>query len=175
MTAPTPSSTKQTARPFPVGTDCGPADTADAVHKLIELLQRQRGLYEQLRGLGHQQGQLIESGSPQSLLAVLSQRQQLVDDLADISGQLEPYRDRWEAFWGGLSEPDRHQIGALVGALEGLLAGIIDQDDQDRKRLEQSKAVVGHELGRVTQTGAALQAYRNTPPPSASRFTDQQG
>jgi len=145
------------------------------VQALIALLRRQRDAYEQLRGLSGQQGPLIDEGSAEALLGVLSQRQRLVDTLAGLNRGIEPYRMQWSQFLEGLVEDDREQIGGLVRDVEGLLSGIIEQDERDRRRLEASKQVVGKELGRVAHSSAAMNAYKVSTASSGARFTDRQG
>lgn len=151
------------------------SDGSLGVGRLVELLDRQREVYEQLKALSHQQAQMISSESPEGLLGVLSARQHLVDELGKLNSDLEPYRGQWSSFWGRLGSDDQARVNGLLNQAEQLLAGIIEQDNRDRQELEQSRDRIHRELGRVVQSGAALQAYRTGRVAAQNRFTDQQG
>jgi len=154
----------------------GPLPVADHADAVVLLLERQRGLYEQLRELGEKQRQLIQDQLPEPLLVVLSQRQQLVDELAQINHELEPYRSNWRRFYGALSGPDQKRVGGLVQEVETLLASIIEKDNHDQTQLEQAKRLVGDELGLAVRAGAAVHAYKTQFAAGRGRqLTDRKG
>ncbi len=64
---------------------------ADVGH-LVDRLTQQRDLYQQLKTLSDQQGQLIADGQAEQLLAVLSQRQGLVDQLTQLNEKIVPFK-----------------------------------------------------------------------------------
>ncbi len=150
---------------------------------LLDLLARQRDLYQELQGLSARQQSIIAQGQTEQLLLVLSERQVLVDRLTAINKDLAPLRGRMSELTDGASEDTRMRIRGLVDEVQQLLASIIDRDEQDRRHLEASKASVGQELSRVNTAPAAINAYksnafRKAAGPAlvgAARFTDSRG
>ncbi|MDD4891809.1 MAG: flagellar export chaperone FlgN, partial [Phycisphaerae bacterium] len=57
---------------------------------MLDLLVRQHELYRELRRLARTQRDLIAAEDPSALLNLLSQRQKLIAQLADINIRLEP-------------------------------------------------------------------------------------
>lgn len=178
MTTPTPSprherpgSTQDNSLDAVVQADGG----ADTTENLVALLEQQCGLYEKLKELSDQQSRLVIEGAPEPLLQVLASRQRLIDELTRVNSGLLPYRSKWDEYWGSLNEPDRQRIGALIQKVEGMLGGIIEQDNHDRQRLEEATGSIREELAGTTHASAAMQAYKVQPSEGGGRFTDRQG
>lgn len=142
---------------------------------LIELLSRQKHLYQQLHSLSAQQAGLIEQSQTERLLSVLSQRQMLVDELSELARKISPYRSQIPAIAEAAPAVQRTVLRTLVAEVQELLQGIIEQDDKDRARLAAAKAGVQRDAGRVVRGGVALNAYRSAPGGVSPRFTDHQG
>jgi hypothetical protein len=150
------------------------ADSAAAA-QLPALLEEQAGLYTQLHALSSQQGKLVD-GQADALLAVLAQRQGLIDRLLESNRKLEPYRVRWSAVLGALDPASRGRIGALVEKIGLVRQAIQRQDDEDCRRLSQASGDLARELARVSNSGQAARAYRGAQAhAAASRFADQRG
>ena len=141
---------------------------------VVGLFEEQLDLYQRLRDLGTEQGRQIHGGSVQTLLGVLSERQKLIDQLTQIEQQLAPIRKQWDQLRATLSDADRARIRDLVRQIEDILSAIIKQDEQDRQELSQARSQIGEELGRLSHTSTALQAYQ-TRPATDNRFTNRQG
>ncbi len=175
MTVPTPTTTTKNQPVTPARSGAPVAPIAHSVQTLVTLLERQQSLYQQLHSLSDQQGQMVATGSTEALLSLLAQRQQFIDELGKINTELQPYRSQWPQLKKKLAEPDRRRISALVEQAEQMLSGIIEQDNRDRQQLEQSKTHLGGEMGRVSQGGAMMRAYKTSSGRDANRLTDQQG
>ncbi len=175
MTEPLSVSASQSSKVTLPGQPLRDGDTATDPQVLIGLLEQQRSVYQQLAQLAQEQGRLVRDGASEPLLAVLAQRQQRVDELTQINIKMEPYRSRWEQLYNRLSMQDRQRVAGLVQEVQGLLSTIIEQDNHDRQQLEQSKSLIHNELGRVTQAGAAMQAYKVRPASGGGHLTDRQG
>lgn len=141
----------------------------------MELLDRQRFLFEQLDKLTSGQGQLVPPDDTGPLLAVLGDRQRLIGQITEVSADLAPYRQSWRQICDGLDDPARNRINELVEQVESLLSVILEQAEQDQRHLEEAKAQLADQLGKVSVAGAALQAYRQVHDSVTSRFTDRQG
>ena len=151
-----------------------PTPSSESVASLTDLLGRQCSLYEQLCSLCEQQHRQITSGSVEELLDVLSQRQDVINQLAQIERDIEPYRRRWQEFWGQQDDGDRQRINETLQRSQRALALIIEQDDRSRQMLEDARERLGGELTQISHAGAAMQAYKVSSPPD-NRFTNQQG
>lgn len=185
MTSSNPASAKQQTAPHELSSAAGePVVTgsdADSTQQLISLLEQQCHIYQQLQDLGRTQGELVNSGASEPLLRVLASRQKLIDELARLNSEMEPYRAQWPQVFGSLSESKREQVASLVKQVEQMLATIIDQDNRDRKQLEDAKGQIGNELSRVAHAGTAIDAYKVQRPvgnpgrSGLSSMTDRRG
>ena len=146
------------------------------------MLTRQRDLYRSLDGLSEKQRVIIAEGQAEQLLAVLSERQMIVDQLTQTNDAIAPLRGRMSEIAEAAPEGQRDRLRGLVGEVQGLLESIIQRDEADRQTLETSKAKVGQELAKVNTAPAAINAYRanayaktSAARPAAARFTDSRG
>jgi hypothetical protein len=147
----------------------------DAAAQVPALLEEQAGLYAQLHALSSQQGKLVD-GQPDALLAVLSQRQGLIDRLLESNRKLEPYRQRWSAVLAGLGAGRGRRIAELVEQIGRLRQAIQKQDDSDCDRLSRASGDLARELARVSNSGQAARAYRGVHAGAAfNRFADRRG
>ncbi len=165
-------------------THAHPHANADAgLDRLLDLLAAQRDLYTQLHGLSARQQDLIAAGETERLLAILSERQTLVQQLTAINADLAPLRSEMTALSEAAPADRRQALRSLVDEVQHLLEAIINQDETDRRSLESAKAEVSQELRRTTAAPRALRAYRSNAPqgvgvaarPATSRFTDRRG
>lgn len=141
---------------YPADGKARPAWVADA-------LVRQLEFYQRLDTLSARQSELISDDNTDGLLAILGERQALIDRITEIGARLEPVRAAWEAFLLGLPGPTREQIGTLVDALGALAGRVAERDEADRRRLEERRAVVGAELTTIGRGRSALAAYGGRP------------
>lgn len=142
---------------------------------LLKLLIHQRDLYRQLKMLSDQQAALIAAGDTDQLLAILGQRQRMVDALTTTNRDLAAYRKASPDLQAGLLPGQREEVRTLMDEVDALLHGIIEQDDRDRQQLQSAQQAVGAQIKQVARGGAAVNAYRSNPGGFASRFTDRRG
>ncbi len=126
---------------------------------LRRVLGEQRELCRALEAMCERQAVLVREGDSDGLMRVLSQRQALVDRVAELSDQVVPFRESWEARMAGLSESDRREIEGTVGDITGLIERIGRHDDSDRAALEAQRDVLSKELTSVSRGRGALGAY----------------
>ena len=151
-----------------------PISNSPSADRVLELLTRQRLLYEHLDGMSRQQTELISTGQAESLLSLLGKRQQIINQLNDIQRALEPFRAVWDQTIAGMDDASREQASQMVKETEQVLSRIIAQDEQDRSQLEKAKDAVGNQLSQAKQGGAAVNAYRAAAQ-GAARYTDRKG
>ena len=166
------------------GSAAAPPATSDEAANLIDLLTQQRDLYAQLSEFSGQQRQIIDAGQTEQLLAVLSQRQGIVAQLTHINQQITPLRQRMTAISEAAPPAVRQTLRDLVDQVQQMLQAIIEDDEADRRTLEESKARVSRELTKVKTAPAAINSYKSNAyrPPTAGlplrgapRFTDARG
>jgi hypothetical protein len=144
-----------------------PADAQARPAWVAAALTRQLELYGRLDQLSLRQGALIDDDDTDRLLAVLGERQVVVDEVAEIGTRLEPVRQDWDGFLHGLPAPTREQLRHLVSTLTDLAGIVAGRDEADRRRLELRRSEVGEELASVTRGRSAVRAYggRGSPVP----------
>ena len=142
---------------------------------LIALLEKQQALFEQFHQFSSQQADFVASGQTESLLSVLASRQRLLDELANLKVELEPYRSDWQQFQSQLSVTQRQHVDDLLKQTHSYLQEVMEQDQRDQAALQHLQGQVGSQLQRAVQAATAVQAYRAKPATQSPRFTDRQG
>ena len=125
------------------------------VGTLVRALSGQKALYLQIWALAKQQSGHVASGESEALMTVLAARSRLIEQVAPLDRELQPYKGRWQEVLDGLPTADRKAVGGLLQDVQKLLSDILALDEQDKESLVRQKSVVGTEIRR-TVTGAAL-------------------
>lgn len=150
-----------------------PSQQAEA---LLALLTEQHDLYRQLHALSGQQAQCIRDGSTEQLLALLSQRQTVIDSITRSNTQVAPYREQWPSLRDTVDPSLRDRVHSTLDEIEQLLNQVVEQDERDRAELKGAQAQIGSQMGNVNRAGQAIQAYG--PPKTSTKaptFTDRRG
>lgn len=147
---------------------------------LIDLLDQQRSIYQQLVELSVRQSQLVQAGDAEPLLSLLTQRQRLIDDLTQLNGSIEPYKQNWPALWARLDAASQASIQTLIDSVQKLLDRILAQDEQDRQQLSAQRDRTGAQLKQVNAGSAVNRAYGKALGGGAgsdgnNRYTDDRG
>lgn len=142
------------------------------VTALIGLLEEQRGLYGRLRLLAERQRGLVVQDDPQPLLALLTERQRLVDGLVGLNGRLAPYRSEWTTVYGGLDEPKRRQVAELLEEANAALGSILQSDSHDTAALTARRQGMVQQLATVDAGARAGAAYATAGATARSRLAD---
>lgn len=143
--------------------------------ELIELLTQQCVLYEAIRRISGEQAKTVAAADAETLLNLLSQRQHLLDRINQINQTLEGYRKHWRAVYDALTPEGQKQVAKLVEQAQDALAAIIEQDEIDRRALEQSKAELSRNIVHTNKAGLAMAAYGGKAFKPAPRYTNHQG
>jgi len=151
------------------------ATQACVADTMIQLLSEQRELYVRLGALTDKQHSLITSDQPQRLLAVLADRQKLIEQLERLAVKMRPYQQQWSQVRSELAESEAERVDQLLGQVDALLAKILTKDKEDAQLLAARKGAVGQEMHALKtgkQAGAAYTAASCTYPVSME-WTDQ--
>jgi hypothetical protein len=129
------------------------------VKDIAKLLIQQRELYRMLGRLSERQRGFITGNEPERLLALLAERQRLIERLTAIQRRLKPYQADWRRIREGMGGDEGRQIDALVGEVDGLLAEILRKDEADTALLSARKQETGRAIGVVQAGRSAGAAY----------------
>ncbi len=134
--------------------------TAADAEKLISLLNRQVGIYTRLEQLSSRQRGLIVAEDQQQLLALLAERQKLVDELSVLNQGLIPLQKYWRANRETVAPSLRAEADQLVGRAGEILQRILGADEQDARILSARKAQTAKQVTALAQGRQAFEAYR---------------
>jgi flagellar biosynthesis/type III secretory pathway chaperone len=135
---------------------------------ILEALEQQVGCYRRLAKLADQQHEHVRQSRTEELLCVLSQRQEVLDQVATLEQDILPAKRRWTDYLGGLPADKRTQAQGLMAESRALLEQITAADRNDALVLQQRKIEVGRALRQnavarqVNRTYAAT-AYTQRP------------
>ncbi len=131
---------------------------ADA-EALISLLRRQVSIYTCLEQLSGRQRGLIAAEDQQQLLALLAERQKLVDELGVLNQGLIPLQKYWRANRETVAPSLRREADQLVGRAGEILQQILGVDEQDARILSARKAQTAKQVTALAQGRQAFEAY----------------
>lgn len=166
----------------PVDSRSAPMGAPDGIHgnpevwapRLARVLDRQREIYERLELLSLSQAALINEDQTDDLLAVLGQRQSLIEQLTALNDEMAPFAERWSELAPRLSEHHRSALRQRFDDVGRLVESITRRDEGDRRALEARRSSVGSELQSLTRSRGAVAAYSRAQTPEA-RFQDRRG
>lgn len=156
---------------------------SDATQPLIEdawkdrlraVLTEQHDLVSQLATLVEKQESLISEGKTEPLLALLSDRQRIVDRIAERQEELSELTRNLEARLEHLPPDERQQFRSLIDGITEHLGHIMARDEQDRSTLQSRRDKTHSELQSISSVKQARNAYLTKGSPG-SRFADRQG
>ncbi len=126
-----------------------------------------------------QQGEYLTAERSGALLAVLQERQGMIEELNELSMALEPYRAAWPEIWSVLDGTERGEVQEMVRAIQRVVEDVIERDAEDRDLLQREKSRLQDELGSMNTVRDSQRAYGQPVhrgiEPITNRFTDRQG
>ena len=129
------------------------------VGTLSRALSGQKSLYIQILALAKQQSSYVATGESESLMTVLAARSRLIEQVAPLDRELQPYKGRWQEVLDGLPTADRKVIGGLLQEVQKLLSDILALDEKDKESLVRQRTTVGSEITRTVNGAALNRAY----------------
>lgn len=143
-------------RPAPAALDGPPEAWKPA---LASLLEEKTTLCRRLDALSRSQRDLIERGETDALLALLTDRQDLIGRLRALQESLQPFRARWEGLMAALPADEAAAFQRSIERLAEMVRAILDRDDADRAALDERRKEVLSTMTRVGAGRSALAAY----------------
>lgn len=126
---------------------------------LVRALSGQKSLYMQILSLARQQSEYVATGESESLMSVLAARSRLIEQVAPLDRELQPYKGRWQEVLDGLPTAERKTVGGLLQEVQKLLSDILAQDERDKESLVRQKGDIGSEIQRTVTGAAVARAY----------------
>lgn len=130
-----------------------------ADESVVDALERQVGCYRRLAKLADLQHEHVRQSRTEDLLAVLSQRQQVLDQVADLERSILPAKRRWTDYLGDLPDDLRARAQSLMSESRKLLEQITSADRNDALVLQQRKIEVGRALRQTTVARTVNRSY----------------
>ena len=147
-----------------------------SAEKLLAPLEEQLALYKKLKELTGRQRELVSEEDPAALLALLGERQQLLDQLAALDGEVAPIRRSWDRLSSTLPGAVLRRATAVFQESRRLLENILASDQKDTELLEGRKANVAEALQTIGAARQTHAAYGQRGPNLSKYFdgTDQE-
>jgi len=140
------------------------------------IVERQFALYGALDALSQKQTELVDAGDAEGVLAILRQRQGIVEEIVDLAERARVYRDQLGSGAAGVAPGARERLTSRVGAIERLADEINARDERDRQSLAASRERIARELAEVGRGRRAVSAYGASDSGTAgARFQDREG
>jgi hypothetical protein len=127
----------------------------------ILALENQVGCYRRLAKLAEIQHEHVQQSRTEELLDVLSQRQDVLDQISRLEEAIAPARRQWNEFLGSLSETERQSAQGLLEETRRLLEQITVADRNDAVVLQQRKASLGLQISQNRSVRQVNRAYAN--------------
>jgi hypothetical protein len=125
---------------------------------IITALSEQVGCYQRLAKLAELQHEHVQQSQTESLLEILTRRQEVLDQVARLEQIIVAAKRRWGEYVGGLRSEQRAMAEKLLAETRRLLEEITTADRNDALILQQRKLNLGKQISQAT---SARQVNRN--------------
>lgn len=150
--------------------------STDWIAALVDSLEQQRTLYDQLDRLSQQQADLLEPDYADTLLRLLADRDEVIQQLVALNAESKPLVRRWNDTSEPATDAQRSTIRASLEDINAAMARITERDAACFTTLQTNRDKIAKELSGTSNARSAVSAYaktgNNAPRP---RFQDQEG
>jgi hypothetical protein len=130
-----------------------------ATDSILAALQQQLGCYQRLAKLAQTQHDHVQNSRTEDLLLVLSHRQEVLDQIADLEQSIGPVKKRWAEYLAEQPADQRAQAEELLAETRRLLEEITTSDRRDALALQQRKMNLGREINQTAKARVLNQNY----------------
>jgi hypothetical protein len=117
---------------------------------ILIALKKQLVCYQALAKLAQAQHLHVQNCRTEDLLAVLTQRQQVLEQVSQLEETIGPAKKRWADYLAALSPADRDQAETFLAETRRLLEEITTADRNDAIALQQRKMNLGSQINQAT-------------------------
>jgi hypothetical protein len=121
-----------------------------ATDEVLPAMKRQLDCYQRLAKLAKTQHDHVQNSRTEELLAVLSQRQDLLDEMAQLEKIIAPVKRNWKEYSEGLPLAERMEAETLISETRRLLEDIAAADRDDTIVLQQRKFNLGRGINQAS-------------------------
>jgi len=147
--------------------------------RLFELLDRQQRVCTDLSDRCEEQSCVLTADHVSDLLIVLGERQELIDELNELSLAMEPYREAWPELLPCLSAEEQSRVRQVVGSVQQMVKDVMRRDTQHQRILRREQSRIRKEMESVNVGRQSNKAYgrpiHRGIEPITNRFADEQG
>lgn len=129
------------------------------LHDLLESFGQEQACYTALLDLSRRQKEIIEGGDVDQLLALLGQKQQVLERITGIEEQLAPYKRDWRHVQDSLDDDDRQVLDLALATVEELLSELIALERESEQLLVSRRDRTYDELRGAAHASAVNSAY----------------
>lgn len=129
-----------------------------SIDPVITALQEQVTCYRRLAKLAEIQHEYVQNSATDQLLDVLTRRQEVLDQVADLEQTIGPVKGQWSDYLTRLGIDERSSAEGLLAETRRLLEQITTADRNDAMVLQQRKVNLGRQ---INQASAAKTMNRN--------------
>ncbi len=149
-------------------------DQAASANTLVELLEAQQALVEELAMLAARQPPLIEAGESDGLLALLADRQRIMDRLFGDQERISQLVESLDHPAGTLGAEARARISRVAAPITGPLSKIVPSDEEEEVLIGARSQRASRMMAKLDTAKQAHSAYLRSRAVS-NRFADRQG
>ena len=135
------------------------SDPASIHAMLAAELDAQCSRLGELDALSQRQSALVDRDDGTELLSLLGERQVVIDEIARLSGRIDPLRKAWDEVSTKAAASLRGDIDGRINSMAALLHGIRERDESDRVRLEARREAIRREMMQMNTSRQAVGAY----------------
>ncbi len=143
--------------------------------QLEELLRRQLVLYREVLDLSRRQQDAIASKDTATLMAILADKQNRIQQIEPLERKAAPLKDEWAEAHEDWPENTREAIETVVGELRGVLGEIVELENAGKASLQESKDASGQKVQQMQKGKMMHKAYGVPRPRPQARYKDRQG
>jgi hypothetical protein len=130
-----------------------------ATDEVLPALKHQLDCYQRLAKLANTQHDHVQNSRTEELLAVLSQRQQLLEEMAQLEKIIAPAKRNWKEYADALPVDQRSEAELLVSETRLLLEEIAAADRDDTLVLQARKFNLGRGINQASAARKFNGAY----------------
>jgi len=127
--------------------------------EILSAMRRQLDCYQRLGKLTKTQHEYVQNSRNEDLLALLAQRQRLLEEMAKLEQIIVSAKRNWKQFTAGLPDDQRMEAESLVGETRRLLEEIAAADRDDTLVLHQRKLNAGRGINQAAAARKFNRAY----------------
>ena len=135
------------------------AETTANSAALLEGLRREVTIYTGVLAVSAEELKLVKDAELEQATAVLSRKQQQLEEIASIEARIKPLKEQWPTIKAGLPPPELSKFQTVLKELSDLLERLIAIERETEEVLSRQIATVRKTPGGAAAEERARKAY----------------